>query len=134
MIKAYKGDDRYAQPWQERFGVPFRKDGSTYGRVRLYTDRAIYRPGQTVYAGGLCFDTRLTEEWVVPAREVVLVLQDPNRKTVAEQTVKSDEYGTFSAAFTLPPTALSGDYVLKAGTRSMVLRVEEYKRPTFAVR
>lgn len=134
MIKAYKGDDRYAQPWQERFGVPFRKNSATYDRVRLYTDRAIYRPGQTVYAGGLCFDARLTEEWVVPEREMVLVLQDPNRKTVAEQTVKSDEYGTFSATFTLPPTALSGDYVLKAGTRSTILRVEEYKRPTFAVR
>lgn len=88
--------------------MPFRKNSATYDRVRLYTDRAIYRPGQTVYAGGLCFDARLTEEWGVPKREVVLVLQDPNRKTVAEQTVKSDEYGTFSATFTLPPTALSG--------------------------
>ena len=59
----------------------------------------------------------------MPKREVVLVLQDPNRKTVAEQTVKSDEYGTFSATFTLSPTALSGDYVLKAGTRSTILRL-----------
>ena len=67
-IKARKGDDRYAQPWQERFRMPFHKEEREQVRERLYTDRAVYRPGQTVYVGGLCYNERQAESHTVQGR------------------------------------------------------------------
>ena len=55
----------------------------------------MYRPGQTVYIGGLCWDRKNDREQAAGERKVVLALRDPNGKTVAEQTVESDEWGTF---------------------------------------
>ena len=65
---------------------------------------------------------------------MVLALRDPNGKTVAEQTVESDEWGTFSATFALPVKGLSGRYAVRTGNNSVGFTVEEYKRPTFEVR
>ena len=132
-IKARKGDDRYAQPWQERFRMPFHKEEREQVRERLYTDRAVYRPGQTVYVGGLCYNERQAESHTVQGRKVVLELHDPNGKAVAEQKVESDAFGTFSGTFTLPTTGLSGRYFIRTEWGHTDFRVEEYKRPTFEV-
>lgn len=134
-IEYYKGDDRCnlgGTIYVWRSGSPAEK--KTEKKERLYTDRAIYRPGQTVYVGGLCTDEMHWDEMAVEGRKVALELRDPNGKTVAEQTVESDEMGTFSASFTLPSTGMSGRYVVKSGKSVVDFTVEEYKRPTFEVR
>ena len=132
-IKVYKGEDNChlgAQCWIDR---SFVQDDGTEAVERLYTDRAIYRPGQTVYVGGLCTDERRGEERAVAGRKVTLELYDPNGKTVAEQTVESDGMGTVSATFVLPSTGLSGGYVVRTKNSAVEFAVEEYKRPTFEV-
>lgn len=133
-IKVRKGDDRYKHELSCGFGRPFRKDDETHGEERLYTDRSVYRPGQTVYVAGLCWDSRHDREQAAEGRKVALNLRDPNGKTVAEQTVESDEFGTFSATFPLPVEGLSGHYTVRTGNSSVGFTVEEYKRPTFEVR
>ena len=70
--------------------MPFHKEEREQVRERLYTDRAVYRPGQTVYVGGLCYNERQAESHTVQGRKVVLELHDPNGKAVAEQKVESD--------------------------------------------
>ncbi len=133
-VKVHKGEDRYHQgmtAWPS--SVPFNEHDGTRETERLYTDRAIYRPGQTVYVGGLCTDERRGEERAVAGRKVALELRDPNGKTVAEQTVESDGMGTVAATFTLPATGLSGEYVVKTKNSAVTFTVEEYKRPTFEV-
>lgn len=133
-VKARVGNDRYASAWNARGMVAFRKGEPVNLLERLYTDRSIYRPGQTVYVGGLCTDEWKGDEKAVTGRKVNLRLCDPNGKTVAEQVVESDEMGTVSATFTLPAIGLTGRYFVLSDKGRVYFTVEEYKRPTFEVR
>lgn len=103
-------------------------------RERLYTDRSIYRPGQTVYVGGWCTEELRGEETPQAGRKVTLTLLDPNGKSVAEQTAESDGMGTFSVSFTLPSSGLSGTYAVRSDKGRVNFTMEEYRRPTFEVR
>lgn len=132
-VRVHKGEDRCHLGATAWLSSPFSEYDGVRETERLYTDRAVYRPGQTVYVGGLCTDERRGEEKAVAGRELTLELRDPNGKTVAEQTVESDGMGTVSATFTLPSTGLSGTYVLRTKNSALTFTVEEYKRPTFEV-
>ena len=132
-VKVYKGNDRAHLGSSVHISTPYRERDATEARERIYTDRAIYRPGQTVYVSGLCTDEMRGEEKAVAGRKVALELRDPNGKTVAGQTVESDDMGTFSATFTLPATGLSGVYYVRSKDSRTDITVEEYKRPTFEV-
>lgn len=101
--------------------------------VRLYTDRAIYRPGQTVHLGGIAYRQEHWEASPIENHRVHIVLRDANWKEVATKEVMSDEMGVFSADFVLPQGGLPGYYHLRTGDASTGFRVEEYKRPTFEV-
>lgn len=105
--------------------------------VNLYTDRAIYRPGQTVHVSAVAFNTKHGKETTANAgRQMKFLLKDANRRTVGEATVTTDGYGTASTDFTLPATGLPGRFFVQAecGTTSTrYFSVEEYKRPTFTV-
>jgi len=105
--------------------------------VNLYTDRAIYRPGQTVHVSAVAFSNKYGKETKANAgRQMRLTLKDANRRTVGETAVTTDDFGTASADFTLPATGLAGRFSVLAecGTTSThYFSVEEYKRPTFTV-
>ena len=133
-IHYYKGDDRCNLGGTCSIGTVFHENTGMNEEIRLYTDRSIYRPGQTVHVGGLCMAGRNGEEKAVPGRKVTLTLCDPNRKNVAERTVQSDEMGAFSESFTLPVNGLSGLYYVQTERGRVDFTVEEYKRPTFEVR
>ena len=103
-------------------------------RTSVYTDRAIYRPGQTVHAAVIIYQTRNGfEHQVCEGRQVRFTLRDANFKVVAEHTAQTDKYGTCAADFTLPSSGLTGQYSIQANTERNYFRVEEYKRPTFEV-
>jgi len=100
----------------------------------LYTDRAIYRPGQTVHASALVYKVKNGIEQQVKEHTIVkFVLRDANYKVVAEQQVLTDAYGVCAADFTLPAKGLTGRFTIQANQQSHSIRVEEYKRPTFHV-
>ncbi len=109
------------------------KDRNAVERVQLYTDRAIYRPGQLVHVGAVAYTQTGWEAHVLPRKELELVVRDANGKEVYTQGLQSDEMGTFATEFTLPSVALPGVWYLTLGTASQSIRVEEYKRPTFRV-
>ena len=103
-------------------------------RTCIYTDRSIYRPGQTVHAAAILYEVNKgMEHQVESAREVIFTLLDANRKKVAEKVTGTDEYGTCAAELTIPSTGLSGMFTVRANGQSHTIRVEEYKRPTFHV-
>lgn len=131
---ASKGADKYMAKRRDGYsGYVYREDNNREETERVYTDRAIYRPGQTVYVGGLCYIRNGKEEKVVGGRSVLLALHDANGKKIAEREVVSDEMGKISTDFVLPATGVSGNYSVRTSTRGTTFAVEEYKRPTFEV-
>ncbi|MDR1170954.1 MAG: hypothetical protein LBL24_00710 [Bacteroidales bacterium] len=103
-------------------------------RTALFTDRAIYRPGQTVYFKGLMYETDDGQNAVMPKTKTVVQLMDVNGKELTSQEFITSEYGSFNGSFTLPQGAPNG-YMTISNERygSVGIRVEEYKRPTFEI-
>ncbi len=111
-----------------------KKDNET--KYQVYTDRALYRPGQKVHATAIFYTVKKGLDASVPGKsmELKFVLSDANWKQVAEQKVTTDEYGTASVDFELPKEGKTGQYSISVnGTASEYFRVEEYKRPTFEI-
>ena len=103
---------------------------------QLFTDRSIYRPGQTVHASAISYIVKKGLDASVPGKSMELnfILRDPNWKQVAEQKATTDEYGTASVDFELPKEGQTGLYSISVNeTVTKYVRVEEYKRPTFEI-
>lgn len=105
-------------------------------KYQLFTDRAIYRPGQKVHATAVSYIVKKGLDASVPgkSKELKFILRDANWKQVAEQKATTDEYGTASVDFELPKEGQTGQYSISVnGTATEYIRVEEYKRPTFEI-
>ena len=105
-------------------------------KYQVYTDRSIYRPGQTVHASAISYIVKKGLDASVPGKSMELnfILRDANWKQVAEQKATTDEYGTASVDFELPKEGQTGLYSISVnGTGTKYVRVEEYKRPTFEI-
>ena len=105
-------------------------------KYQLFTDRAIYRPGQKVHATAVSYIVKKGLDASVPDKsmELKFILRDANWKQVAEQKATTDEYGTASVDFELPKEGQTGQYSISVnGTATEYVRVEEYKRPTFEI-
>ena len=103
---------------------------------QLFTDRAIYRPGQQVHATAVSYIVKKGLDANVPgkSKELKFILRDANLKQVAEQKATTDEYGTASVDFELPQGGQTGMYHVAVDDRAnRFFRVEEYKRPTFEI-
>lgn len=104
--------------------------------VTLYTDRSIYRPGQTVHVAALAFlNQRGLTTKAMPNKNMRLTLRNANHKVVEEKEVTTDEFGMASVDFVLPQNGLNGTYVIQSnvGNGYAHLTVDEYKRPTFQI-
>ncbi|HSS78555.1 MAG TPA: alpha-2-macroglobulin family protein, partial [Thermoanaerobaculia bacterium] len=118
-----------------------RVDGAS---TLLYTDRAVYRPQQTILWKVLAYEGSRREGRfrALAGRPVTVKLQDANRQEVTSRTVTTNEIGTASGEFQIPPGRLLGMWTLQTAMASQTassemgtayLKVEEYKRPTFEV-
>ena len=106
--------------------------------VMFFTDRAIYRPGQTIQFKGiaLAWNQARDDYKVIPSRNVKVVLRDPNNEEVERLDLRTNGYGSFSGSFTAPRNRLTGHYrvaTAEAPHGQGNFRVEEYKRPKFLV-
>lgn len=106
-------------------------------RIDFFTDRSIYRPGQTVQvAVTATMRKSATEAEVIAGRTLTLKLRDANWKTIKEQQITTNKYGTAHTQFVLPTTGLTGNYTICCDGKSsgsVSFKVEEYKRPTFKI-
>jgi len=155
--------------WHLAMNVRHGNDEATFGNVYLYgsrdysenksgytaksflfTDRSIYRPGQTVYFKGILIKTAKNKSTVVSGEYIHVRLDDVNAQEVASMRLKTNAYGSFSGEFKLPASGLTGEYTLYAEEdeesdskfyensddfypEEAIISVEEYKRPTFEV-
>ncbi|MDR2389062.1 MAG: alpha-2-macroglobulin [Tannerellaceae bacterium] len=102
-------------------------------RVHLFTDRGVYRPGQTVFFKGIAYMEDKEHARVRPNQRIEVLLRDVGNEVVATRWFTTNSFGSFSGEFVLPSPTLTGVFSLSAANRSVDLRVEEYKRPTFRV-
>ena len=133
-VFAWTDKDDACPPMTNGSHFQFYQNRPSDNRVCIFTDRAIYRPGQKVYASALLYQvTDGIDQQVRKGKSVTFQLRDANHKVVSEQSATTDDYGTCSAEFTLPSSGLTGRFSIQVSGETHFFRVEEYKRPTFHV-
>lgn len=133
---ARKGDDTAMMPQTVYMNRPYNDNMDTgWKQVALLTDRSLYRPGQTVYVKGIAYKQNKDSACVLEGVDYELVLWDVNRKKLASQKVRTNDFGSFSTEFVLPSACLNGMFSIQTGDpqSTVSFRVEEYKRPTFEI-
>jgi uncharacterized protein YfaS (alpha-2-macroglobulin family) len=115
--------------WRERGGIdPV--------RTQLFTDRSIYRPGQTIRFKGIHFhaDTKENDYRTLPDKSLTIRLRDVNGEEVGAVEVMTNARGGFSGSFTAPKGRVTGRMTIEEGNHgSTSISMEEYKRPKFEV-
>lgn len=101
--------------------------------VNIYTDRGIYRPGQTVYFKAIATATDGKEAKLLTDRSIEFALRDVNGREISKQLLSVNEFGSVSGEYALPTNALNGTYTIRCSNGSVYFKVEEYKRPTFDI-
>ncbi len=99
----------------------------------LFTDRAIYRPGQTLYFKGILTETQRAKSSLVTGQAVSVRLVDVNGQTVQTLPFTTSDFGSFNGSIVLPTSLLNGQMSLQTDHGSVSFAVEDYKRPTFLV-
>lgn len=99
----------------------------------IFTDRRIYRPGQTIYYKAVLTNTNGKDAKVVARQNVDLRLRDVNGNELQKVALTTNEFGSCSGTFQIPTGLLTGDFAIISQFGSVTFRVEEYKRPKFAV-
>lgn len=101
--------------------------------LQLFTDRSIYRPGQTVYVSGLAYEMEKDSTRVLADKKYTVSLYDANNNETGKVEVRTNGFGSFSGQFVLSSPCLTGYFSLRVADTSVSFKVEEYKRPTFDV-
>ncbi len=103
----------------------------------LFTDRSIYRPGQTVYFKGIVVkpEKDAGKTAVVTGYKTKIILRNANGQKAAELFMTSNDFGSFNGSFKLPEGILNGQFSVydSLGNGVQQFSVEEYKRPKFFV-
>ncbi|GAB4273473.1 MAG: alpha-2-macroglobulin family protein [Candidatus Rifleibacteriota bacterium] len=106
-------------------------------QVYFFTDRSIYRPGQTVYFKGIVvsYNTATNEYKTNKGVKISVSFRDPNYQEVTNQSFMTNEFGSFNGSFIAPSDRLTGSYTIQARTfgGQTRIQIEEYKRPKFKV-
>ena len=132
FINLRKDDDALLSKSAFYLRKPYQNDREQYSTT-LFTDRAIYRPGQTVYFQGITTRRQGEDLSLVSNYNEKISFKDANWQEISSADFTTDEYGSFSGSFVIPTDRLNGVFHLNAKQGSTTIRVEEYKRPTFEV-
>lgn len=102
-------------------------------RSVIFTDRAIYRPGQIVQFCCLVYQGDLKNKEVLPNYKTVIELRDSNNQIIDTLNITTDDFGSASGNFIIPSDRINGNYYIREENGSVSFKVEKYKRPTFEV-
>ncbi len=139
FAKVSKGDDKafpkISLGYYYGYYYNINKSKGESTTMQLFTDRAVYRPGQTIQVKGVAYTQTGDDAVVCPGKPCNVRLHDNNGKIIAENKVTTNDFGSFSTQFTLPANILNGGCFIDADEKGVTtIRVEEYKRPTFEVK
>ncbi|MGI4884235.1 MAG: alpha-2-macroglobulin family protein [Janthinobacterium lividum] len=132
-----------AQIWRGRDTLALNNLGGYYNgsnsenkpetKCFLFTDRAIYRPGQTVYFKGILVENQGGKSRLLTKEKQDVALEDVNGNAVQKLSFVTNDFGSFNGSLVLPAGLLNGEFKLRADDGELVFAVEDYKRPTFYV-
>lgn len=109
------------------------RDRQTVKRVNVFTDRSLYRPGQTVFFKAIAATTTSDKSQIAANKSLEFILRDANYQEISKQTLKTNEFGSVSGEFVLPQGVLTGLFMITTNNGNVDFMVEEYKRPAFEV-
>ena len=137
LIVAESGGDRLASGGSYVIFAPY-SGPKPLPQTVFFTDRSLYRPGQTIQYKGICIlvDPTADNYQTLAGQALTVVFRDVNGQEIARQQLVSNDYGSFSGSFTAPSDRLTGQMTLNVEggpSGSTSINVEEYKRPTFRV-
>ncbi|WP_396168660.1 alpha-2-macroglobulin family protein [Flavobacterium sp.] len=137
---------------------PYANENETKAKLEFYLDRAIYRPGQTVYYKGIAFLKKQNKTKIITNTSFKIKVKDANNQEIKTFDAVTNEFGSFSGEFVLPKTGLTGTFKIEAVGHypydnktiydkikgehplwdgsgfeysKISFKVEEYKRPKF---
>lgn len=115
-----------------------RESNDTGSQTVFFTDRALYRPGQTISYKGVSvrYDRNAGKYSVYAGAKLTVVFNDPNGKEIARADHRANDYGSFAGVFTAPRDRVTGRMTIQILGRpsETAINVEEYKRPKFQVK
>ena len=114
------------------------KQPDVQSQTIFFTDRSLYRPGQTIQYKGICIraDRDKDDYKTIGGQVLTVIFQDVNGKEIARTKHKANDYGSFSGSFTAPRDRLAGHMMIRTEGEpqgAAGFNVEEYKRPKFQV-
>ena len=128
-----KGKDCYFTNASNSYFNEQNRSDNKNARINIFTDRSLYRPGQTVYFKAIAYFSNKTKQETIAGAEYEATLFDANGQKVTGKKYKTNEFGSIAGEFVLPEGGLNGAYRIQVGAISQSIWVEEYKRPTFEV-
>jgi len=128
-----KGKDCYFTNASNTYFSERNRTENVNARINIFTDRSLYRPGQTAYFKAIAYFSNKTKQEIAAGVEYKATLFDANGQKVTAKKFKTNEFGSIAGEFVLPEGGLNGTYRIQVGTVSQSIWVEEYKRPTFEV-
>ncbi len=90
----------------------------------IFTDRSLYRPGQTVFFKAIQVRTGIKEQSVIAGETIELVLRDANYREISKQTLTTNEFGSVAGEFVLPHGILSGNFAITSQTGQLIFRLK----------
>lgn len=103
----------------------------------LFTDRAIYRPGQTLFFKGIVYkkDSAYTAINTLSDYTTTVQLYNANQQKIQSIQLITNKFGSYSGKFILPEGQMNGQFFIKDSLTNLMkfFKVEEYKRPKFYV-
>ncbi|MDA1015631.1 MAG: MG2 domain-containing protein, partial [Planctomycetota bacterium] len=138
LLLVEHGKDRVSS-MQDHYSYQYNNQPKPSEQTIFFTDRALYRPGQTIYYKGICITVNQESDnyTVIAGRNVTVAFVDRNGKEIATQQVRTNDYGSLQGSFTAPRDRLMGrmSLVVRGGPNGAgAVTVEEYKRPKFEVK
>lgn len=133
VVIRYKGDVLYTLEGLSTYQRG--REHTTDIRTSFFTDRSIYRPGQTIYFKGIVLKREQNgrKVSVVPGTANTVTFYDANGQKIKSLELKTNEWGSVSGSFTAPQSGLTGNMRIGNEWGDTYVSVEEYKRPKFAV-
>ena len=129
----YKNDTLLSESYSIFHFPQKNEDEKMIEKTSFFTDRLIYRPGQTVFFKGIMTNENSKKKELLLGKETEVSFIDSNREVIETKTFVTNEFGSFDGSFVIPDNLSNGSFIIKNESGCIYIKIEEYKRPTFEI-